>query len=72
MRSVYGLEPRIDPLAQAFAGVAEGYERGRPAVPARAGRLGVAEARPRRLGTVIDLAAGTGKLSRMLVPRAPA
>ncbi len=64
------IEPRIDPLAQAFSGVAEGYERGRPPYPPEPidwawQWLGLGGS-----ATVIDLAAGTGKVSRMLVPRA--
>ncbi len=64
------IEPRIDPLARAFSTVAEGYEIGRPPYPAEPidwawQQLGLGDA-----ATVIDLAAGTGKVSRMLAPRA--
>jgi SAM-dependent methyltransferase len=57
----------LHPLAVQFASVADAYERGRPEyAPAVAGalaaELGLAPAAP-----VLDLAAGTGKLSRALV-----
>lgn len=56
------------PAARGFGPAAEAYERGRPdypaaAVSALAERL---ELRPGR--TLLDLAAGTGKLTRALVP----
>ena len=57
----------LHPLAQSFASVAAEYERGRPdyppaAVGAFAGELGLKE------GTrVLDLGAGTGKLSRTML-----
>jgi ubiquinone/menaquinone biosynthesis C-methylase UbiE len=57
----------LHPLAENFASVAEAYERGRPEYPRAAigalrAELGLApEAR------VLDLAAGTGKLTRALV-----
>jgi ubiquinone/menaquinone biosynthesis C-methylase UbiE len=61
----------MDPetLASSFGGVAESYEQGRPRYPAAAldrlsGDLGLDPA-----STVVDLAAGTGKLTRDLVPR---
>lgn len=55
--------------AGAFDAAAEAYDRGRPGWPepapdAIARRLGLSPA-----STVLDLAAGTGKLTRMLVPR---
>jgi SAM-dependent methyltransferase len=57
----------LHPLAQQFAAVAEAYERGRPeyvpaVVGATAAELGLAAGSP-----VLDLAAGTGKLTRALV-----
>lgn len=56
----------VDPQAQAFARVADAYERGRPTyVPAAvrwaADRLGLD-----RESGVLDLAAGTGKLTELL------
>lgn len=61
----------VDPrAASGFAGTADAYERGRPSYPADA----IADV-ARELGittssTVLDLAAGTGKLTRVLVPLA--
>ena len=57
----------LHPLAQRFASVADVYERGRPdyppaAVGALAAELGLASG-----ARVLDLAAGTGKLSRALL-----
>jgi SAM-dependent methyltransferase len=57
----------LHPLAEQFASVAEIYERGRPeyapaVVAALAAELGLAAGAP-----VLDLAAGTGKLTRALV-----
>jgi SAM-dependent methyltransferase len=57
----------LHPLAQEFAAVAEAYERGRPdyppaAVGALAAELALAPGAP-----VLDLGAGTGKLSRALL-----
>jgi ubiquinone/menaquinone biosynthesis C-methylase UbiE len=59
---------RVDPLAdRAFGSQAEAYERGRPGWPAAA-VAGLLE----RWGArdVVDLAAGTGKLTRILVEHA--
>jgi ubiquinone/menaquinone biosynthesis C-methylase UbiE len=57
----------LHPLAQQFASVADAYERGRPeyspaAVGALASELGISPG-----ARVLDLAAGTGKLSRALL-----
>lgn len=57
----------LHPLASRFASVADAYERGRPdyapaVVGAVAAELGLAPSAP-----VLDLAAGTGKLSRQLL-----
>lgn len=57
----------IDPAAVAFGGVAGDYERARPSYPPAA-----IEALRRHVGVgpgcrVLDLAAGTGKLTRLLV-----
>jgi ubiquinone/menaquinone biosynthesis C-methylase UbiE len=63
------VDRRIDPLATAFAGVAELYDRARLAT--EPGTIDWALARF-GLGadaTVLDLAAGTGKLSVVLAPR---
>jgi SAM-dependent methyltransferase len=57
----------LHPLAENFAAVADEYERGRPEYPpavvgALAAELGLAPGAP-----VLDLAAGTGKLTRALL-----
>jgi ubiquinone/menaquinone biosynthesis C-methylase UbiE len=57
----------LHPLAEGFASVADSYERGRPEyVPAVIGALS-AELRLRPGSPVLDLAAGTGKLTRALL-----
>lgn len=61
-------DERLHPVAEAFAGVAELYERARPGYPDDAvaflvSRLGLVGGR-----VVADVAAGTGKLTRRLVP----
>ena len=61
---------RIDPVAAAgFGSAAEVYERARPSYPPEAidwlfARTGVGEG-----DTIVDLGAGTGKLTRLLAPR---
>jgi ubiquinone/menaquinone biosynthesis C-methylase UbiE len=57
----------VDPLAaRAFDAAAEDYERGRPGWPADAVAALLDRFGARREGTVLDLAAGTGKLTRTL------
>ncbi len=56
----------IDPRAAAFGDEAERYERVRPSWPEAA----LDAALITGPGPVVDLAAGTGKLTRLLVPRA--
>jgi SAM-dependent methyltransferase len=57
----------LHPLASKFADVADAYERGRPGyAPAAIGAL-AAELGLERGDRVLDLAAGTGKLSRALL-----
>jgi SAM-dependent methyltransferase len=59
--------PRIDPAAEAFGSAAADYERARPSYPP-----GAIDVLRRDIGVgpgvrVLDLAAGTGKLTRLLV-----
>src|SRR4051794_16495074 len=61
--------PDIHSRARSFDSLAEAYERARPGWPAAAidalvDRLGLGAG-----SAVLDLAAGTGKLTRLLVPR---
>src|SRR5439155_705663 len=53
--------------AVGFDASADAYERGRPGFPEEAVEKLVAQLRIRSGATVVDLAAGTGKLTRMLV-----
>jgi ubiquinone/menaquinone biosynthesis C-methylase UbiE len=53
---------------QGFAAAADAYEDGRPDYPAPAIDWLAAELRLGRGRTVVDLAAGTGKLTRLLTP----
>ncbi|HEX2504852.1 MAG TPA: class I SAM-dependent methyltransferase [Gaiellaceae bacterium] len=58
--------PAVHPAAAAFDRVGEEYERGRPSFPADAVACLVEALRIERGRTVLDLAAGTGKLTRLL------
>jgi SAM-dependent methyltransferase len=58
-----------DPLAQVFGRAAEDYERGRPDWPAEALDLVMEELALDPSAEVVDLAAGTGKLTRLLAGR---
>src|SRR4051794_23364359 len=57
----------LHPLAQKFTSVADAYERGRPEYPRAAIGALAAELELRPGGRVLDLAAGTGKVSRALL-----
>jgi ubiquinone/menaquinone biosynthesis C-methylase UbiE len=58
----------LDPLAErAFSTRADHYERARPGWPSAAVELAAAGLGLRSESTVVDLAAGTGKLTRELV-----
>jgi SAM-dependent methyltransferase len=60
----------VDPrAATGFAAAADAYERGRPGYPDAAVRELVAALGVPAGGAVLDLAAGTGKLTRLLAPR---
>jgi SAM-dependent methyltransferase len=58
----------IRPEALAFGAKADDYEKGRPEYPPSAIRWLVEQLRIESSSTVIDLAAGTGKLTRALLP----
>ena len=58
---------RLHPLAERFASVADRYERGRPDYPPAVVGALMAELRLRPRALVLDLAAGTGKLTRALL-----
>lgn len=60
--------PELHPATRGFGAAAAAYERGRPDYPAAAVRRLVARLDLRPGRTVLDLAAGTGKLTRLLVP----
>jgi len=57
----------LHPLAARFAEVADTYERGRPDYPPEVARAIAAELSLARDAPVLDLGAGTGKLTRALV-----
>jgi SAM-dependent methyltransferase len=57
----------LHPLAERFASVADAYERGRPEYPRAAVGALAAELELAPAATVLDLGAGTGKLSRALI-----
>jgi SAM-dependent methyltransferase len=57
----------LHPLAEKFASVADAYERGRPEYPPAVVGAIAAELRLAPDATVLDLAAGTGKLTRALL-----
>jgi SAM-dependent methyltransferase len=57
----------LHPLAEQFASVADAYERGRPEYPPGAVGALAAELRVPAGAPVLDLAAGTGKLSKALL-----
>lgn len=61
-------DPPLDPLAAAFGRVADAYDLGRPSYPPAALEWLAAELGLDGRSTVLDLAAGTGKLSAGLVP----
>ena len=58
-----------DPLARSFGRAAVDYERGRPEWPLQAVERPAAALGLTREADVLDLAAGTGKLTRVLVAR---
>lgn len=57
----------LHPLAANFAGVADAYERGRPEYTSTVAQSIAAELGVRPGSRVLDLAAGTGKLTRALL-----
>jgi SAM-dependent methyltransferase len=65
----HGFDPShpLAPFASSFGRAADAYERGRPSYPAEA----VEWLLPQGARHVVDLGAGTGKLTRVLLPRVP-
>ena len=61
---------RLDPLAEAFAGSADSYDRARPGYDDEPLDWAFRELGLDDGSVVLDLAAGTGKLSQALAPRA--
>jgi SAM-dependent methyltransferase len=61
---------RLDPLAEAFAGSADSYDRARPGYEDEPLDWAFRELGLDNGSVVLDLAAGTGKLSQALAPRA--
>src|SRR3989442_48244 len=61
---------KVHPAVHGFARSPDAYERGRPDYPAAAIEWICAELAIGPSSTCVDLAAGTGKLTRALVPRA--
>jgi SAM-dependent methyltransferase len=61
---------RLDPLAEAFAGSADSYDRARPGYDDEPLDWAFREMELDEGSVVLDLAAGTGKLSQALAPRA--
>ena len=61
---------RLDPLAEAFAGSADSYDRARPGYEDEPLDWAFRELALDGRSVVLDLAAGTGKLSQALAPRA--
>jgi len=61
---------RLDPLAEAFAGSADSYDRARPGYEHEPLDWAFQELGLDGRSVVLDLAAGTGKLSQALAPRA--
>lgn len=57
----------LHPLAEGFSSVVDSYERGRPEYPPAVVGALMAELGLRPGGAVLDLAAGTGKLTRALL-----